>query len=131
MTTEVRVYIPGPPVPWQRARPRSGGKGYVNPKRSRQYAGHVRACARSALLQHGIRDWPLDGPYDVDMHLCFPDRRTRDDDNVEKAIKDACSGVLWRDDNWTRFGTITKHMGLDRDRPRVELVVRVVSEEAA
>lgn len=122
---ELHVQIPGPPVPWQRARPRKDG-GFANTPEARAYKRHVRSCVQATLMQHG-REWPLDGQYELQVGMFFPDKRTRDDDNVEKALKDACSGVLWSDDNWTRFRRITKTMELDRERPRVEMTVKVVA----
>lgn len=125
---EVYIEIPGPPVPWQRAAPGKHG-GAHNPAKSHRYKQHVRACIRSAMMQAGlVREWPTNRQYDVEIWMYFPDLRTRDDDNVEKALKDAGSGALWFDDTWTAFRTITKHMRLDRERPRVEMTVRVVEE---
>jgi Holliday junction resolvase RusA-like endonuclease len=124
----LRIVIPGTPVPWKRAAPRRGRKGSSNPAAMHRYKRHVQSCADATMLQERRLDWPRGGTYDVHIRMCFPDRKVRDDDNVEKMIKDALQGRLWDGDHWVRFRRITKEMELDRDNPRIELTVEVVSE---
>lgn len=122
----VEVHIPGPPVPWQRAIQKHGGMGRFTPEAMRKYKRHVRRCAESALLAQHRGRWDTRLVYDVEIRMFFPDYKNRDDDNVEKVIKDACQKVLWHTDKWTQFRCITKWPTRDRDNPRVEMTVEVV-----
>lgn len=115
--------IPGPITPWQRATP--AGR-VLTTKAHRRYMAHVRVCGRAAVLAQTRGRWPIDARYDVTLRLCFQDERPRDDDNVEKILKDGLKGVLWADDRWKFFRRIEKTMELDRVNPRVEVTVEVV-----
>lgn len=75
------------------------------------------------------RGWDLEGPFDLDLRFYFQDLKLRDDDNCEKAVKDALKGVVWDDDKWVRFRRITKAMALDRKSPRVEIEVSQTVDE--
>lgn len=126
MADTLRIDVPGPPVPKARARKGKGGRWYT-PPRTRQYEAHVRTAALAARQQAG--GWPTDARYEVQARICFPDRRRRDGDNVVKSLLDAANGVLWDDDS--QVVRRTTEDTVDRERPRVEMVVRVVGEESA
>lgn len=64
----------------------------------------------------------------LSLVICLPDRRTRDLDNVEKAILDGLTGVLWYDDR--QAFVERKEKRLSPERPRVEVVVRVIEQQA-
>ena len=91
---------------------------------------HVRACGQAAVLQHAPR-WPQDGRYRICFRMAFPDRRRRDPDNVTKALMDGLTGVLWEDDDWTRFEDVATRPSLDRDLPRVDVHVELVGASRA
>ncbi len=141
--------IDGTPVPYQRAGGGKTGHRYTEPE-SRAYQAGVKAKAWSATLLRRIttgESWPDRGAcakerprprrtrapkcdcawcsrrYRFQLLIVLPDRRTRDLDNIEKAILDGCKGALYRDDRQAYVGK--KEPQLDRDRPRVEVTVEV------
>jgi Holliday junction resolvase RusA-like endonuclease len=61
--------------------------------------------------------------YELELLIALPDRRTRDLDNIEKAILDGCTGALWRDDR--QAFVKMKSPVISPERPRVEVLVRV------
>lgn len=61
---------------------------------------------------------PLDVPLAVTVDLYWPDRRKHDVDNI-KVLLDACTGILWEDDNLIADLHIRKHY--DKNNPRVEM----------
>ncbi len=116
--------VPGPPVPKARARRGKGGRWYT-PDETRLYERHVGACARVALaLARLASRWPMDAEYRLTARMYFADRRRRDADNVVKSLADGCIGVLWADDH--RVGIAADPWQIDRDNPRVEMVVEVI-----
>jgi Holliday junction resolvase RusA-like endonuclease len=146
--SELRVVVPGKPVPKARPRfdPRSG-RTYTA-KKTVQYERHVKGEAWAATRR---AQWPrpddcarvaarlkLRAPgsklprctcafcateYRVAVLVVLPDRRTRDLDNVTKSILDACNGVLWYDDR--QVVGVSMERAINPSRPRVELVVSV------
>jgi Holliday junction resolvase RusA-like endonuclease len=119
--------IPGPIVPWQRATPQKRAGRSLNTEKHRHYARHARACAEAALVMERLLGrWPIDARYDLTIRMFFQDRVARDDDNVEKMLKDALKSVCWKDDSWRYFRRIEKTMALDRERPRIEMEIEVV-----
>jgi hypothetical protein len=130
--------IPGPITPWKRATPTTSLTGKRRSRTTaphREYMRHIRSCGSAALVMPRFgpaffraSDWPRDAVYDLTLRFFFQDERTRDDDNVEKIVKDGLKGVLWKDDAWRFFRHIHKTNALDRERPRIEVVVEVVDE---
>lgn len=55
------------------------------------------------------------------VRLFFGDKRTRDVDNYNKIVLDACSKILWEDDSQIQSITIEKNY--DKKNPRVELSI--------
>lgn len=117
--------IPGPPQPKERARRGAHGRWYT-PERTRRYEAHARSCATVARMALGT-PWPMDAWYRVELWVRFPDRRRRDVDNVAKAVLDSANGVLWDDD--LQVSELVVRRSVDRERPRVEVVVEVVRSE--
>lgn len=118
----VTFTIKGTPMPWQRAA-RGGGHTF-NTKEHEAYKRHAAVCAFMAVRDQIRGPWPLVGRRHVVVaRMYFPDLCTRDDDNVEKMLKDSLKGVLWDDDSWTRFFSVTKTMHLDPANPRCEVEV--------
>ena len=116
MKRKVKFTIPGEPV--AQGRPRFSTHGGVarayDPKKSKDSKSVVRLCARDAVESAGLIE-PLSGPLLmlVQFGLALPKSSYRkrtpvvrhwrtkkpDLDNLVKLIKDACSGVVYLDDN--------------------------------
>lgn len=70
------------------------------------------------------------GPVEMTLRFYEPDRRRRDPSNLLKLVEDALSGTVYDDDHrihrqaWERAG-------VDRERPRVEIVVEAMDVERA
>lgn len=115
----------GPPVPKMRARAGKHGAHYT-PEKTRRYERHVRVVTSLAVP----RGWPLDATYSARIDIYFPDKRSRDMDNVEKSIldalqaKDGMPGVAWANDRQVKR-KVTEAF-LDRENPRVELRVELL-----
>lgn len=123
---KVSFVVMGKPQGKERARrdPRTGR--WFTPTKTRRYEGLVGRIAQAALHLSGHRrEWPKDGRYMLRLRLYFPDARRRDADNCAKAIQDACTGVLWDDDH--RVGVECPPWEIDRERPRAEVTVEVLS----
>ena len=116
MKHTLRLTVPGPPVPKQRARMGAGGRFYT-PQQTRMYEAFVRNIARASKPF----TWPRDAQYRVELDIYFPDRRRRDADNVCKAFLDSCNTVLWDDDTQVIELVARKHV--DKARPRIDVVV--------
>ena len=102
--------VAGKPVGWQR----TGGRGaarYTQAK-TRRYEELVARCARIAMREKEHNVFEKDVPVAVEiiayfarpkakahLHEWFPLHITRaDEDNIQKAIKDALKGVVYKDD---------------------------------
>lgn len=121
MSSTIHAFtVLGPPQPKERARACPNGK-HVTPLKTRRYE---RLVGTVAGLQ-APRNWRLDGTYRVEVRAYFADRRTRDVDNVAKAILDGLNKILWRDDRQVVRIVSEKHV--DRAAPRVEVLVEMVA----
>lgn len=124
----LRVVIPGKPMPWQRAYPDPRTGRIFTPKETRAYQKRVREAAWAVLAQsRRLATWPLDLHYAMELVIVFPDRRTRDADNVEKTAKDAMQGVVFKNDK--RVIRDAKRVEYDKANPRLEITVTVIREE--
>ena len=119
--------VPGNPIPKARARvtfSRGGGKPTAyTPARTKGWEATVKDAARLAM---GGRA-PFEGPVGVELWLWRGDRRKADADNCEKAILDACNGVVWRDDD--QVLEMHRYKVLDRNSPHVDIRVWPVKEK--
>ena len=85
-------------------------------------------CARARARLLGKRKRPkcacswCSAEFRLELLIVLPDRRTRDLDNIEKNILDACTGVLWLDDR--QAFVEKKDRAFNKARPRVEVIVR-------
>ena len=120
------VTVEGPPVP--KGRPRFTRKGHAyTPRETRDYertVGHVVGLAATRVGWAGVHAYET-GRFRVRARIFKPTRRRMDADNVGKAVLDALNGVLWKDDSQVVFWP--EHPEVDRERPRVELVIEVMS----
>lgn len=116
MQRKVKFTIPGEPI--AQGRPRFSTHGgfarAYDPKKSRDGKSVVKLCARDAVEESGITE-PLNGPLVMKIQFGIPlpksayRKRTPvtrawrtkkpDLDNLVKLVKDACSGVIYLDDN--------------------------------
>lgn len=116
MQRKVTFTIPGDPVPQGRPRFSTHG-GFArayDPKKSRDGKSVVKLCAKEAIEMAGL-DEPLSGPLVMKVQFGIPlpkssyrkrtpverSWRTKkpDLDNLLKLVKDACSGIIYLDDN--------------------------------
>jgi crossover junction endodeoxyribonuclease RusA len=112
----VKFTVPGIPVP--KERPRFGRGRVYTPEKTVAYERKVRFYAAAARVR------PIDGDVALTLAIYLPDRRRRDMDNIEKAIKDALNGVAYEDDSQVAW--CLKERFVDKADPRV-----VVTVEAA
>lgn len=112
----VAFTIPGPPVP--KGRPRFFRGHAVTPKRTRVYEAHAKKVAQAAMAGRT----PTESPVAMTIRFYVHDRRTRDLDNLAKAVTDAAKGVVYADDSLIWELHLLK--ALDRKSPRAEVEVR-------
>jgi Holliday junction resolvase RusA-like endonuclease len=127
--TEYAFTIPGKPMPWQRAGAsvRRGRPIFFTASATRAYQERVRMFATLA----GVR--PIIGHVEMEFRIYFPDNRVRDDDNVEKSIRDALQAnkkanrpaIAFQNDNQVKH-VDRRVMRPDPKNPRVEVVVRAM-----
>lgn len=137
----IEFTIPGVPAAQPRARATSvKGKARVyEPTKHpiKAFRAAVKLSARSAY--HGP---PLGGPLRVDVTLVFPRPKAMtwktkpmprvwhaikpDRDNCDKAILDALSGLLWRDDCQVCAGQINKWVAAGDEQPHVVVRIEVL-----
>lgn len=143
---ELRFVVPGKPQGKQRPRRGKGGRFYTPPETK-----HYEHLVRSTSLRHVLASrrpgtdrwtaipesqrWPVDhrGPVEVELQVYWPDRRRRDADNVLKSVMDGLqtprkgwgSGLITDDSQVVRASVA---VSVDRERPRAEVVVRMVNE---
>ena len=139
----VRFDVLGKPVPKARPRMGKGGRIYT-PRTTADYEAHVMRtallCASGAGIgkaqpvgkADGARFAYFGGPVEVELAVFFPDRRRRDLDNAAKSVLDGLqlgrrkgTALLADDDQVVRL-VVTK--AVDRERPRVEVTVREVTD---
>jgi len=116
MTDQITFTVPGNPVAKGRARAflRKGRVAHYTPPKTAVYENLVRMTAQQAMAGRE----PMDGPVElvVSARMRIPASWSRkrqqaagtgaivptarpDLDNIVKAIKDGCNGILWRDDS--------------------------------
>ncbi len=119
MTGPFEFTVPGCPVPWQRTGlNRKTGRFYTKTE-TRNYQRKVRMFAKLARVE------PFEGEVAMRLLIFFPDKRTRDDDNVEKSIRDALQAgkgklpVAFDNDRCVK--EVHRYVGLSATNPRVEV----------
>lgn len=84
-------------VEWLRFN-RSRLSKHYTPKKTKQYEKHVRSCAEAELLVSRAKGWPTSKQVFCDLGIYHATAVRPDPDNVVKAISDALTGVLWKND---------------------------------
>ena len=132
--------IPGEPVAKGRARSfiRAGHVAHYTPEKTARYENLVKLAAQQAMLKAP----PIDGPVSLTVRAfmgiapswsqkkqraaalgeVMPTKRP-DLDNIVKAIKDGCNGVVWRDDSQVVDLTASKRYG----QPSIEIRIEVAA----
>lgn len=117
--TLIRIWIPGTPQGKGRARARIAGKGakqfiqHYTPGKTRSYEEAIKVLAAAqmsgrpplvgavhmalVIVMPVPKSWPNWKRELVDKDAIAPTTKP-DSDNVEKAVKDALNGVVWKDD---------------------------------
>lgn len=147
LTTAIpfRIEIPGEPVGQPRQRHRivnANGRQEVQNYTPKRHP--VTAYKQAVQLQaaSGYVGDPLTVPVKLEAAFVFPrpqrltwktkpmprapHRNTPDVDNLLKAIKDALTGVLWRDDRQVAAVTASKWYAAGGESPHTEIVVRTL-----
>lgn len=95
-----------------------GGSGQRRFK-SKQYKAWEKECPQLVLPECGAVDWPVSITYDFYM----PDKRRRDIGNYEKVLTDmlVTQCILMEDNTKIVRQIILNYVGVDRDKPRVEI----------
>lgn len=87
----------GQVIAWLKAN-RSKLSRHHTPKKTRQYEKHVRSCAEAELLITRATGWPTDRQVYCDLEIYHENAVRPDPSNVVKAVEDALTGLLWKDD---------------------------------
>ncbi len=132
-----RIVVPA--IPIAQPRPRAAVCG----QRAAVYhaKGPVDAFKATVRLAAAevYRGPPLDGPVCVNLVFTFPRPKSMiwkikpmprlrhakkpDRDNLDKAVLDALTGLMWRDDAQVCDGSITKWIAAGDEQPGVEITV--------
>lgn len=134
----IRVVIPGPPQPQQRAmiaRPKGRAKPTMMERpKSRSWKHLAQAYFTQACRR------PLEGPVELQVLVRFECPRTEhrvreprverwadryaDWDNLGKIVSDAANGVLWIDDRQVARAVVEKRIAAQGEPPCVIVEVR-------
>ena len=138
----IRFSVPAIPVAQPRQRHRvmaTGGKSFVqNFTPAKHPVQAFKATVRLAATQQHSGP-PLEGPLCIRMVFVLPrpgrliwksrpmprawHESKPDADNLSKAVKDALSGLLWRDDAQVACMEVRKVIASGQEQPGVEIVV--------
>lgn len=117
---EYAFTLPGPPLPWARARHR--GKQYFTPKAMRLYQRRLQTEA----LREGVQ--LLSGPVEIEVTAYIASRKeaylygSGDLDNFLKQAKDSLIRIAYRDDCQVVDAVVRKRV--DQMYPRLEVKLR-------
>ena len=134
----LRFVVPGKPV--AKARARTGHGFAYTPKQTASYEAWVKLCASQEMQSRPL----LEGPLRVHIvcSLAIPQSWSKkkqraaaageikpttrpDADNVEKAIWDACKGIVWKDDSQVvEWSGVKAYDGM----PQVAVTVEALEE---
>lgn len=139
----VSFWVPGDPVPWQRARGGRSSHRYTAPT-DRAWRGVVGYYARASMRGSGVRSTGrrelIERPVFVETkffirrpkkgRLLWPTGpRDPDTDNLRKAVLDALQGIVYSDDRLVVGGSEVKlWAGGDLPGPGVSILVALASQ---
>lgn len=138
----LRIFVPGPPVPQPRQRHALRGKHVVNYTPAKhpvnEYKARVRGAAAEAMAKHGVG--MIQGPVYLWISFVMPrpasmmwktkpmpaEHHTKkpDLDNLLKSVKDAMTGVVWRDDSQVAMVEASKRIAGGDEKPGTSICVR-------
>lgn len=110
----VKITIPGRPVPKARPRPASNRRGYIIPARTMAYQRQVGWVAKQQIKT------PFAGDVEVTIVLYFRGGRVGDVDNYQKSILDGLNGIAFEDDRQVRKVTCERLTSAD-ERAEIEI----------
>lgn len=113
MTDEVKLVLPGDPIP--KGRPRHGRGHSFTPKRTRDAEQAIRDVAAGLDLQ------PFDLPVRVALIFYCETARRTDLDNLIKLVTDALNGIAYTDDHLIHALTARLHRKSLFEAPRTEV----------
>lgn len=139
----MRIEFTVPAVPVAQPRPRA--TAFAGRARIYQPTKHpvsdFKASVRMAA-QHAFKGAPLTGPLRVDCVFVFPRTKGQvwrkrpmprlphvkkpDRDNIDKAVLDALTGILWADDCQVCAGSLEKWIAAGDEQPHVLVSVQAL-----
>lgn len=120
--------IPGDPVPAQMgALLPGGGIATRGQGRVRAYKDRVRLYTLRAVQIDGWNARDGAARYAVWLHVFVGDARVIDADNCAKALLDGIKRIAFPDDRQVHELHVYKR--IDRERPRVDVVIEAMAEE--
>ena len=142
MSDPIALYIPGVPVAQPRPRATAVGR-HARVYHARGPVDAFKAGVRLAASQ-AFSGAPLEGPLRVDSVFVFPrpkhmiwktkpmprvwHAKKPDRDNVDKAVLDALTGLLWRDDAQVCAGGQEKWIASGDEQPHVVVTVTKLTQ---
>lgn len=139
--TIIKFAVPAIPVAQPRQRHRvvaTGGKAFaMNYTPTKHPVQEFKACCRMAA-QQAYSGAPLDGPVRMTLVLVFPrpasvlkrlgtgrlvHTKKPDWENVAKAVADALSGILYRDDKQIWAASVEKWVAAADEQPHVVVIL--------
>lgn len=120
----LRLELPGPPKPMQRARPYVDLGGHIRKKLAEETRAFEQLVRTVALAEAMRERWPVGGfdgaRYAVSLAFVLADD-TGDVDNRTKSVFDACNKVVWYDDRHVCSLFATQRLAEPGERPRTEM----------
>ena len=97
---------------------RSIGRRNILSKEARQWYEKV-----VPMIREQAGGWFVLGNCELSFGIYFPDRRRCDVSNRVKALEDAITkSEVWKDDSQVKR-LVVEHMGVDKESPRVEVII--------
>ena len=107
------------PVSWKRVRGSSTRYKPVNVKAWQEFLAEI--CKEEITMSEDPSLFPYAGPVEISIEVLYPDdnalHRLGDPDNIEKAIFDALTGIVIKDDRlrYIRRHSLTSNLALSEE----------------
>lgn len=123
----LRLVLPVPPsVNHMYLHSRFGGKR-IRTTKAKEWFDTAEKIVRSEIVKQGWEP-TIEKKVVLDVLTMFPDRRKRDTNNTAKALCDMLEHAGTYDND--RFALVRYiDYGVDKENPRIEVVIRVFNEE--